>query len=246
MYKIQFPKNSISPSPLFYAFIFGILISVLPVCSLLAQDDLEKKSPEKKAVNVTIEAINIDMGVLFLANEVYDTNEKDIGNPVINYTLGATLPIYFTKNFFLAPSLLFFTAIYSPSELSGLAMPTDSAEADTLTTFGMWIDVSAGYRFIFDGWTLGAQGGLAFLIRIPMWGPASDEQRDEIIEGLYEKGRFLYISTGVWVSILMTDKLDLIIRYKTEIPIFNTWSENDLTFLDQWGMNLTLGVAIHF
>ena len=195
--------------------------------------------------SLSVDGIDLSGSFIWVRNEIYDATPEDKGTDTLISGFGVGFPMTIIKNWTLWPGITLYMENYDYLENRGLSMPIDVASAEHLKTLCIFLDIPVGYRFDFQDFSIGIQGGPAFFLRFPMWGPGSDSRKD-MAKSFYKGGRFIYFSVDFWGSMKLMDRLTVYIREQTFFPLFNIWVRDDIPFFEGFSINASIGLIIYF
>ena len=205
------------------------------------------------AMSFSVPYMDVNFGILWLGNG----DDEGAPSPILRAG-GASVSLFFTPRFFLAPELSFTGTQYqlttvATSEDQQRAVPTEKEYADSVWYLSTILDIHAGFSFDF---TEALSGGVSFfpsfVFRIPFmsWGECATDEgvcRGTMTSYLYSKARFLYLGTNLFFNWKISDRLGLNIRSKWYFPWFHLWDgETEIPFWDQMMSSITLGLRVYF
>ena len=182
-----------------------------------------------------LSALEIDGGLTFLGN----TDQDSAPSPLMP-TFGVNLPLGTPVD--LEVGVLAWGTYYLYA--NDRTVPAELEFRD-FWVLGLVADARIGYTFrIGQDVALGAHGGLALLLRVPI--PLFDDAAPETGAAagyLYGMGRFLYPEGELFGRFRLTDSVALRVSARGYFPIFHLWDGEALPFLDQLMVSALIGIV---
>jgi hypothetical protein len=181
-----------------------------------------------------LDKIRIDAGLVYQVN-----SEEDSAPSPLMPAAGIVLP---WKAFGRLPGEIGFLTFGTYYRLEGdRALPAEQEHRD------FWVQgIMAGLRLgpefaVGEKLTLGLQGGLSLLLRlpVPLAGAAGDF--GGLASYFYGGFRLLYPEAGLFAELPIRERLSLRLSARAGIPIFHLWDGEDVPFTDQLLAGLLLG-----
>jgi hypothetical protein len=179
--------------------------------------------------------LEIDGGLTLLGN----TDADGAPSPLMP-TIGVNLP--FGVPLDLEVGVLAWGTYYLYA--GGRAVPAELEHRD-FWVLGLLADARVGYTFrISEAVALGARGGLALLLRVPI--PLFDDaaaNTGPAMGYLYGSLRFVYPEAELFGRFRLTEALGLRISLRGYFPVFHLWDGEGLPFGDQLMVSALVGVV---
>lgn len=198
---------------------------------------------------LTVPEITPEAGLLWIGN--YDARISGLApNPLLGL-VGISVPFSFPelpKALLFAVSFDLFGSYYEYDTTYLRALPSVSEAGVGFFTLGMILSPRFGVRFPPGSRVeVGAALGLDFLLRFPLEffnsDPASVAGRQPALAYFFQKGRFFYPETELFLRWKPADAVTFNFGARALWPLFHSWDNEGLLFADQLLLAGTVGAS---
>ncbi len=199
-----------------------------------------------------LESVDAYSGLLWIGNPTFAPASSDgaptgAPSPILN-TYSIAFPFRMGRLFRFAPELGLFGTQYGLIPGFSKTVPVEREYADAIWFLGALVDLDVWLNIpLSAGVDLGFQLGATFLGRIPVVGWGDGWNRlGEMAGYLYGQARYLYPSAGMTFDWRPEryDRLVVVLKATTYLPIFHAWDEEESTFVDQLMVSVSIGLRV--